>query len=230
MFIGHLALGFGAKRLAPRTPLGLLLMAPFLPDLIFPILLLLGWEQIRLLPAESGPLGMELVSLPYSHSLMGIAGQAVLVALAWFVWHRDGRGAVVLAGLVLSHWGLDVLTHRPDMAVLLSGAPRVGLGLWHSPGGTVAVEGVLFALCVWLYASATRATDGTGRIALGALIGLLVVMYLGFMFGPPMPGPQAVAYVMLAGWLIPFWGLWIERHRTLKVPVMASSGFDSAPT
>jgi hypothetical protein len=34
MFIGHLAVGFAAKRAAPKTTLGLLMAAPLLLDLI----------------------------------------------------------------------------------------------------------------------------------------------------------------------------------------------------
>jgi len=42
MFIGHYALGLAAKRLAPRTSLGTLFVAPTLADLLWPVFLLLG--------------------------------------------------------------------------------------------------------------------------------------------------------------------------------------------
>jgi hypothetical protein len=48
MFIGHFAVGFAAKRAAPKTSLGLLLGAPVLLDLLWPIFLLLGWEEVRI--------------------------------------------------------------------------------------------------------------------------------------------------------------------------------------
>ncbi|WP_224367307.1 hypothetical protein [Hyalangium versicolor] len=213
MLLGHFALGFAAKRLAPRTPLSLLLTAPFLLDLVFPLLVLLGWEQMRVLPGESGFLTLELVNMPYSHSLLAAVGWAVLMALPYFAWRRDGRGALILAVLVISHWVLDAVTHRPDVPVLLSGGPKVGLGLWYSLLGTMVIEGSLFAGCVWLYASTTRAADRSGRIALGSLVGTLVVMYLGFVFGPPPPSAESVAYLMLIGWVLPFWARWVERHR-----------------
>lgn len=215
MFIGHFALGFAAKRVAPRTPLALLMVAPFLLDLVFAHLVLLGWEQIRLNPAAPGFLALEPVSMPFSHSLMGSVGWALLLALPYFAWRRDGRGAMVLALLVVSHWVLDAVTHRPDMALFLSGGPQVGLGLWYSRGGTLIVEGGLFAWSVWLYASITRATSRMGDMALSSLVGLFVVMYLGFVFGPPPPNGEALAYLTLTGWSVPFWALWIERHRAL---------------
>lgn len=223
MFIGHFAVGFAAKRITPRTPLALLLTAGFLLDLVFPPLVLLGWEQMRMDPGRSGFLAIELVNMPFSHSLLAAVGWAVLLALPYFAWRRDGRGALVLALLVVSHWVLDMVTHRPDMAVFLSGGPRLGLGLWYSTVGTLVVEGGLFAGSVWLYASATRPTDSTGSIALWSLVGLLSVMYVGLLFGPPPPNTEIMSYLTLSGWLVPFWAQWIERHRAL-VPAATSPG------
>ena len=219
MFIGHVALGLAAKRFAPQTPLSLLLAAPLVPDLLFPILLLLGWEQMRLAPGARGFLAMELVHMPYSHSLLASGGWALLLALAWFAWRRDARGTLVLGLLVPSHWVLDALTHRPDMALLISGGPKVGLGLWNSIPATLAVEGALFAFCVWQYTSVTRPTGRAGAIALWSLLGLLVVMQLHTALGPPPPGAEPMAYLMLAMWLIPAWGMWIERTRSLTARV-----------
>ena len=46
MFIGHYAVGLASKKLAPRASLGALIAAPILLDLLWPIFLLLGWEQV----------------------------------------------------------------------------------------------------------------------------------------------------------------------------------------
>ena len=155
--------------------------------------------------------------MPYSHSLLASVGWALLLGLAYFAWRRDARGTLVLALLVPSHWVLDALTHRPDMALLISGGPKVGLGLWNSIPATLAVEGALFALCVWQYTSITRPTGRAGAVALWSLLGLLVVMQLHTALGPPPPGEEPMAYLMLAMWLIPAWGMWIERTRSLAV-------------
>ena len=50
MFIGHFAVGFGAKRFAPRASLGTLFLAAQFIDLLWPTLLLFGVEQVRLAP------------------------------------------------------------------------------------------------------------------------------------------------------------------------------------
>jgi hypothetical protein len=99
------------------------------------------------------------------------------------------------------------------MPVLLHGGPRLGLGLWDSVAATVVVESALFALGVGVYARATRARDATGRRAFRALVVFLAVVYAGNVFGPPPPGPDAVAFGALAMWLLVAWGYWIDRHR-----------------
>jgi hypothetical protein len=53
MFIGHFAVGFGSKRWAPETSLGPLLLAPVLPDVLWPVFCLLGIERFRIMPGES---------------------------------------------------------------------------------------------------------------------------------------------------------------------------------
>jgi len=43
MFIGHVAVGFAARKHVPQTSLGLLLAAPLLSALLWPIFPALGW-------------------------------------------------------------------------------------------------------------------------------------------------------------------------------------------
>ncbi len=53
MFIGHFAVGFAAKRFAPRSSEAVLLTAPLLADILWPVFLLLGWEQVRIDPGNT---------------------------------------------------------------------------------------------------------------------------------------------------------------------------------
>ena len=46
MFVGHLALALAAKRAAPRVSLGWLMAGVTALDLVWPIFLLLGVEQV----------------------------------------------------------------------------------------------------------------------------------------------------------------------------------------
>ena len=132
----------------------------------------------------------------------------------YYAIRRSGRNAVILGALVLSHWVLDFISHRPDLPLMRGMETRVGLGLWNSFATSVAVETALFAVGAFLYLRATKARDRVGQYALWAFLLLLVVLYVGNMFGPPPPGVQALAVVALGQWLFVLWAYWIDRHRT----------------
>jgi membrane-bound metal-dependent hydrolase YbcI (DUF457 family) len=216
MFIGHLALGFAAKRLAPRTSLGTLLASAELADILFPILVLLGWESAGFGGGTNPFLALTLDHYPISHSLLALIGWGVLVALL-YRWRRNYvRGAVVVALLVVSHWVLDFISHRPDMP-LWPGGPKVGLELWASVPGTIVVEGGLFVWGVWLYARTTRARDAVGRFGLWGLVALLVLLYAASLLpgGAPSPAAFAVVGMILTAVFLSL-GVWVDRHREVR--------------
>ncbi len=217
MFIGHYALALAAKRAAPRASLGVLFAATSLADLLWPVFLLLGWEQAHFIPGPNPFLTLWLDSIPISHSLVTLIGWGALFGLAYRARTGDGRGWRVLALLVVSHWVLDFVTHRPDMPLYPGGTP-LGLGLWNSVAGTVGVEGVTFAAGTWLYATATRPRDQVGRYAFWALIAVLVLSYVGSLFSPPPPTRVALAVGgIIFGWLFVVWGWWADGHRDATV-------------
>ena len=55
MFIGHFAVAFAAKKVAPRTSLGTLVAGAQLLDLIWPVFVLLGVETVRIDAAAASP-------------------------------------------------------------------------------------------------------------------------------------------------------------------------------
>ena len=180
MFLGHFAVGLAARPLAPRVPLPLLLLAPLVMDVAWPILVALGIERAHVVPGHLDASPLVLEHMPYSHSLVTGLGWALATALIYGLLSRDRRGALIVAGLVLSHWLLDWISHEPDMPLLPGGA-RYGLGLWRSLPGTLLTELAMFAIGAWLYSRATRATGRVGRYGWPVLAGLLA---LGFVGGP----------------------------------------------
>jgi len=212
MFIGHFALGFAAKRAAPRLSLAALFAAAQLADLIWPFLLAAGVEQVRIQPGITAFTPLDFISYPYSHSLLALVLWGLLFGGACAVVVRDRRVMLVVAALVVSHWVLDWITHRPDMP-LYPGGPKAGLGLWNSIPGTIAVEVAMFAVGVWMYAQATRPRDAIGRRAFAAFVGFLLAAYFGSM-GPPPPGIAAIVVAAIAGAaVILVWAWWFDRHR-----------------
>jgi hypothetical protein len=216
MFLGHFGVGFGAKAAAPKTSLGSLFLASQLIDLLWPTLLLVGVERAAIAPGITRVTPLDFTHYPISHSLMAVLLWAALFGLAYQVLRRYPRGAVVCGLAVVSHWVLDLLTHRPDLPLVPGTEARVGLGLWDSLPATLLVELGLFALGVALYLRATRALDRTGSVALWVLVGVLLLAYAGNIFGPPPPSMSAVAWVGEAQWLFVAWGYWIDRHRRVR--------------
>jgi len=231
MFLGHFAVGFAAKRAAPKTSLGWLMAAPLLADLLWPIFLLAGWERVRIDPGNTAFTPLAFDAYPWSHSLVMMAAWGAAFGGVYLVVSRSGtRGgrqsvtmpgsqrlgvAALLAALVVSHWVLDVVAHRPDMPLIPGGGPLVGLGLWNSVPATLVVEGTLFAVGVGLYRSTTRPLDRTGLYAFEGFVIFLAILYASLLFAPPPPGVEAIAYSDLVAWLLPLWAWWFDGHRSV---------------
>jgi hypothetical protein len=215
MFLGHYGLAFASKRVAPRTKLGTLVFAAQWADELWPILLLLGVERVRIVPGLMAASPLDFVAYPISHSLLVDIGWGALIGGRSYAVRRDVRGAVVVGALVVSHWVLDLLVHRPDLP-LWPGGPVVGLGLWNSVPLTYLAEGTVFFGGLAVYLKMTVATDRTGTVALWALVVVLVLIYAASGFGPPPPNARAIGVSALVLWLFVPWAYWIDRHRQLR--------------
>jgi hypothetical protein len=218
MFLGHFGVAFAAKRVAPRLSLGTAVLAVQWADLVWPFFVLLGIERVAIRPGVTVVTPLDFVYYPYSHSLLADAIWAALFAGLYGTLRKDWRGAAWLAALVLSHWVLDAVSHRPDMPTW-PGGPVVGAALWNSLAATLIVEFVLFVAGIALYLRATRARDRLGRILPWTFIVTLAVLYLGAVFGPPPPSVGALVATGLAGWLFVAWAYWIDRHRVLAAAI-----------
>ena len=222
MFLGHFALAFGAKQASPAVSLGALFLACQFADLLWPVLVLLDVEQLRVLPGATSVTPLDFVSYPFSHSLIALAGWGLLVGGVYMAATRSRLSAAGILGLlVVSHWLLDVVTHRPDMPLTLTGTRRFGLGLWHSLPATLAAELLLLTVGVALYRGATVARDRIGSAGLSSLVVFLVVVYGASVFGPLPPDDRTVAWSALAMWLLVVWAYWVDGHRS---PVASFGG------
>jgi hypothetical protein len=218
MFIGHFGVAFGAKRAARRVSLGTLFAACQFADLLWPSFLLLGIEHVEIRPGITVVTPLDFTSYPYSHSLVALVMWAALFGTLYVLLNRWRLGAgVTIAALVLSHWVLDVLVHRPDMPITLGGPTRLGFGLWNSLPATLIAEFCFFTVGVWTYARETTARDRVGSAGFASLVGFLVVVYVVNIVGPPPPNVRAVAWAAQAMWLLVAWAYWIDRHR-IPVP------------
>ena len=214
MFIGHFGLGFGAKKLAPATSLGSLFLACQFADLLWPVLVLTGVEVVKIQPGITTVTPLDFVHYPYSHSLLASLVWAAAFTIGYMLIRRSfSLAAVVVGALVLSHWFLDLLVHRPDLPLTLTGSAHYGLGLWNSLPATLVIELILFLAGVAIYARVTKARDRWGSIGFWALVIFLLVVYIANIFGPPPPSATAVAWGAESMWLLVAWGYWLDRHR-----------------
>jgi len=213
MFIGHFGAGFAGKKFTKSASLGTYFMAAQWVDLIWPILLLLGIEKVKIDPGVSAVTQLNFTYYPFTHSLLGTIVWGILFAAVYFIIKKNYKTSIILGLLVVSHWFLDLLVHIPDLPIFPGEGIKVGLGLWNSLTATLIVEGLIFALGVYLYYKTTKAKNKTGKYSLMGLIVFLVLIYFSNLFGPPPESVEAIGIVGNAQWLIVLWGYWIDRNR-----------------
>jgi len=155
---------------------------------------------------------LDFEHFPFSHSLLAVVAWALALGGLYFIITQRRRGAVVVGSLVLSHWLLDLLVHRPDLPLWPGSAVKVGLALWQSVAVTLVLELGFLALGVLIYTRVTRPKDRTGCWGLWVMIVVLVAFFLSSFAGPP-PSVSALAIGGLALWAFVPWAYWIDLHR-----------------
>lgn len=217
MFIGHPALGLASKKVAPQVSLGLLVAAPMLLDLLWPIFLLLGIEHVRIQPGVTILSPLNFTDYPWSHSLAMTIVWGILFGGGYWIVRRSGRGALILFLGVVSHWVCDWLVHRPDLP-LWPGGPKVGLGLWNHPIAEIAIESAIFAIGILIYRDTTRPLDRIGSLFFWLFVIVLAALYIFGASGKPPANVKQLAWGALAiEWLLPIWAWWFDRHRAVYV-------------
>ena len=216
MFVGHLALALGAKRSAPKVNLAWFVAAVTALDLVWPIFVITGVEQVSIVPGATAFTPLVFDSYPWSHSLLmaGVWG-AVLGGIA--KWRHLGRSAIrIIFVLVLSHWALDFVSHNPDMALWPSGSsassPKLGLGLWNSIPATYLVEGAMWLGAIIVYLSGRPLRGGKSKLAFWSFVGISTVMWAVGPYGPPPPSAQALGWFALIGWVMIPWAAAADKR------------------
>ena len=214
MFIGHFGVAMASKRVAPRVSLPVLFLATAFADTLWPFLVAAGVETVRIAPGDTKYTPLEFVSYPWSHSLLMLIIWGAIFGAIYRLYTGDGRGGVVLGGLVLSHWVLDWITHRADMP-LYPGGPKFGVGLWNHPSASIAVEVVVFAIGVAMYEGMTKGKDRKGQYSFWFMVVLMLVAFAAGNAPPPSVKMLWIgALVGIAVGLL--LAAYVDRHRTLE--------------
>jgi membrane-bound metal-dependent hydrolase YbcI (DUF457 family) len=182
MIAGHFGFAAIVKGHEPETPLWILMLATVWLDVIFVPLYLAGIETIQPVDGVHAGYGAGVIHADYTHSLVGaIVLSALLGVVAWRLWTK--RSGMVVGLVSFSHWLLDLVVHRGDLALLpgnIGDFPRLGFGLWRAPAASAAVELALAAVGAWIYWRAARsATVQAGRGKFTAALSASLILVFG---------------------------------------------------
>jgi len=190
VIIGHVGLAFVARSRDRRAPFAWLLVATMAPDLLRLMLTALGVMR-----------GYEN---RYSHLLPWSA--LVAAALGMFAWLilRNGRTAMLVAALVLSHIGLDAVSGQK---ALWDGGPA-GLNLQDYQQLEFVIEAGILWWGWWLLRRSESPWWPTRRRVLTALLAVEAV-YLAWSLSQRPYATRCLEY--------PVQPCWIRRHDRLPV-------------
>jgi len=171
--IGHFSVGLAAKPATPKVPLGVLLLATWLLDILA---IAFGFAGIE----RAGD-----AKVPWSHGLFMSVVWSVIAALLAARIYRDRRAGIIVGLLVFSHWVLGFISHPlpfssfswrswqwsyghplpSDLPLLFGNSPKVGLGLYDSISAVeaTALEFGMFILGGAVYATFKKRKGGGSR-------------------------------------------------------------------
>ncbi|MEX0643913.1 MAG: hypothetical protein WD076_01275, partial [Parvularculaceae bacterium] len=204
MFVGHY--GPAAAVAHRRLRLWHCFVAVQLLDILWAPLVLLGVEKVRITPHYTASNHFDLYYMPFSHSLVMAVFWSIAATVVYYVLRRGAGwiGAAVIGALVFSHWALDFLMHKPDLA-LWFGGPKVGLALWDHRPISFGLEMGLFILGMGVYWTQSAARNFLGRILPAFVIVLGIAAQVFGNWGPPPASASEaalsaiVAYAIFAG-------------------------------
>jgi hypothetical protein len=133
MFVGHYGVAFAVKTERNKIPLWVLFVAVQLLDFLWAPFVLLGIEKVRFVPGITATNALDLYYMPYTHSLLGALFWSAIAFTIYKIGWRNiaSNSAGLLVGFtVFSHWLLDLIVHRPDLAIN-DDTVKVGFGLWN---------------------------------------------------------------------------------------------------
>lgn len=183
MLMGHYGLAVWDTQRGKKEPL-IALWQAFLAvqaiDIVFAVLAIFGIEGTIMKN------GAPFFYIPWSHSLVGSIFISLCAgAFFYFLKPETGKkGFWVITALAFSHWILDFVVHRPDLALYPGSSQFFGLSFWDYPVAAFFLEiGLLFfGLLYWV--RATYAVSIIYRIAPWALFIFMSVLQFLFITQP----------------------------------------------
>ena len=216
MFVGHYAPAFAFKAVRKSPGLAAGFLAVQAIDIGFFTLTYFDVEKWRPNPDLPGMRKIDLYYMPYTHSLIGCLIWALAAGALAYALSPAGRKAIaaaIIAALVFSHWLLDLVVHRPDLA-LIDDHDKVGFGLWNTPEIAMPLEIGLLLICFAIYLSVTQARNTMGRIApFVVLLVLLALQYIDWFMPVSSDHTLFTVLALVAYFGVGALGFWLDRTR-----------------
>ncbi len=187
MFVGHYGVAFAVKTERNKIPLWVLFVAVQLLDFLWAPFVLVGIEKVRFVPGITATNALDLYYMPYTHSLIGaLFWSAVAFAIYKIGWRNIGsNSAALLVGFaVFSHWLLDLIVHRPDLAIY-DDTLKVGFGLWNYRGIEFVLEIGILLIGAVLYSKRNGAIARKIGIIIFVAVLVLIQTSNTFLRQPP---------------------------------------------
>ena len=89
MFIGHFGIGLAAKKIDNRPSLGTMFIASQFIDLLWPVLLLMGIEKVKIDPGNTAFTPLDFIYYPFSHGFVSVLFWGVLFGIIYFVLKKN---------------------------------------------------------------------------------------------------------------------------------------------
>ncbi len=192
MFIGHFAPAMVAATHKDAPSLPVLMIGGQLVDWGFFALVLMGTERLRFTPGISAMNALDAYHMPYTHSLVGSIAWAAAFGILISILTLNRMAGIIGAGVVLSHWFLDLLVHIPDLTVT-GVPPKLGLGLWNYPVIEMPLELALTFGALWLCWKKLALPKGRVLLLGGAMLGLQLFNWFGPVEAEVTPGTSLLA-------------------------------------
>ena len=201
MYIGHYAAAAVLVTVVPDSPVLPAAIGVAWPDLVWPVLVLTGWEKVTTNRVDPSQRSVHFDSYPFSHSLVLSNILNLLPAVVIALIYQSVVVGIVFWIAAVSHWLLDVVVHQQDLPVVGIGAHdrKLGAGLWRYPKTAFILEYLFFAIVI--LATAPHSI-WLGVLGGGLLLHLLNAnSFLGLTRTNPLGTPARLSTITLIGYL-----------------------------
>jgi len=195
MFVGHLGVGLGLKKIDKRINLGWIFFASLFPDFLLGIFVLFGFENL-IIPENYDQIHFLEFTFPYSHSMLAIfLWSGIVYLLAKMYWPKvngqNTKAALIFSSAIFLHFITDFIVHIPDLPLISTDSLKIGLGLWNHMTIALVFEVLLVIVGLAIYLTSTESKGFASKY--GIIILMLVLTIFNILGQTIAPAPANIS-------------------------------------